>query len=210
MSNYVEIANLAATFIGTTARLVSPDDNTVLARRVKAVWDLQRRSTIRDGEWNFACARASLPSLAEVAPYPFTYVFALPAGTLRLLEVLDSEARDNYRLEGGAVIGGVATSGPRILANLVPINVRYLVDVPDMTLWDEQFAEAFAARIAWAIGKPIAGSAYSTTEGWNLYQAKCSAAKSVDARENPPLDQEESGWVLARWGWFGNDMNRGW
>jgi hypothetical protein len=210
MANYVQIANLAASFIGTAARLVSPDDNTVLARRVKSVWDLQRRATIRDGEWNFACARALLPALAVPAPYPFAYAFELPAGTLRLLELLDSQARDDYRLEGGAVTGNVATSGPRILANMAPINVRYLVDVADETLWDEQFAEAFAARIAWAIGKPIAGSAYSTTEGWNLYQAKCSAAKSTDARENPPLDQEESGWVLARWGMFGNDMNRGW
>ena len=79
--------------------------------------------------------------------------------------------------------------------------LRYLVDVTNPSLWDDSFAEAFAARIAWAIGEKIAGSAYNVGDGWAFYQSLLSKSKSTDARENPPLAQEESDWITARWGY---------
>ena len=188
MASYVEIANLAAELIGTDGRVTDPDDDRVLPRNVKQVWNLQRRATLRDGSWNFAVRRDALAALAEVVPYPFTTAFRLPADALRLLEVLSEGARDSYQLEGGKVL--CDTAGP--------LYVRCLIDVPEPALWDDQFADAFAARIAWKIGKRIAGSAYDLEAGWRIYQQAISGAKSTDARENPPLEQEESDWILAR------------
>lgn len=197
MANYVQIANLAGTLIGTEARVTDPDDNRLLPRTVKAVWDLQRRATIRDGEWNFASRRAQLPALAITVPYRFARAFELPADALRLLELID-DPRADYRLEGR-----------QILTNRgAPLAVRYSVDVPEPESWDEAFAEAFAARIAWKIGKRIAGSAYDVTAGERNYRMAIADAKSVDARENPPLEQEESGWVEARFAGSGFDPLR--
>jgi hypothetical protein len=189
MSNYVEIANLTATLIGGQARIVSPDDNRVLARTIKAVWDMQRRATIRDGEWNFACQRAGLPALAQVPPYPFGYVYALPSEALKFIELID-DPRDDYRLEGRQIL---SNSAP-------PLNIRYCVDVPAPEDWDEMFADAFAKRVAWTIGKRIAGSAYNEINGETIYLKAIADAKASDGRENPPLDQEESDWIIARWG----------
>jgi hypothetical protein len=188
MSNYVQIANLAASHIGTDARMVSPQDDRTYPRAVAAVWDEQRRATIRDGEWNFAAARAQLPALSEVVSYPFTVAYQMPAEALRLLEVLNDDARSSYKLEGRQIL----------CDTLPPLYIRYAQDITDETLWDEQFCDAFAARLAWTLGHKIAGSAYDMTSGYALYKDKLNAAKSVDGRENPPLYQEESEWIVAR------------
>lgn len=192
MANAVQIINLAGALIGTETRVTDPDDDRVLPRKAKAVWDVQRRATIRDGEWNFACERAGLPALVGPVPHPFAWAYEMPAKALRLLELIDG-SRDDYRLEKR-----------KILSNRgAPLNVRYLIDVEDPANWDEAFADCFAARIAWTIGRSIAGSAYDVDAGERTYRRKLIDAKSVDARENPPLEQEECGWVNARMGYSG-------
>ncbi len=190
MANYVQIANLAAVEIGTEARITDPNEDKVLARNVKAVWDLQRRAAIREGSWNFAARRAALPALAEEVGYPFTYVYQLPADCLRLIEVLDASARTDYQLEGGKILCNI--SGP--------LYIRYAVDVADQAAFDEAFADAFAKRIAWTIGHKIAGSTFDKGAAERRYWAAIMAAKRVDAMENPPIEQEESSWIEARWG----------
>jgi hypothetical protein len=209
VADYVQIANLAGALIGTGAYVTGPDDDRSFARRVRKVWDLQRRATIREGEWNFAAQREGLAALAEPPAYPWQYGYELPARALRLIELIDAP-RDGYRLEGGWLeqpdpyaLGTPAARRVRILTNIAPpLYVRYMVDVVETALWDEQFAEALAARIAWACGKPVAGSTYDVEAGWRIYQAKLAASKSTDARENPPLAQEESWWVEARGGYY--------
>ncbi len=190
MSDYVTIANLAAARIGTETRISSPDDDRFVARTIKAAWDIQRQAAIRDGAWNFAGRRAELA--AESDPdkviYPWAYAFPQPAGCLRLIEVLDYP-RDDYSFEGGAVLTNT----------LGPLYIRYLVDVEEPALWDAGFAESFALRLAWRTGRRIAGSAFDQDECGREYRQSLSAAKRVDARENPSIQQEESSWVTARY-----------
>ena len=90
MGSIVEVANLAAVRMGTAGRIMSLDDDRTVARTLKAVWDIERRATIRDGSWNFAARRAALASVVDPAAviYPWTYGFQIPAECLRLLEVL--------------------------------------------------------------------------------------------------------------------------
>jgi hypothetical protein len=191
VANYVQIANLTGALIGTESHITDPNDDRTLARTIKSVWDIERKATIRDGEWNFACSRAALPALANVNAYPYAYAFKRPDGCLRILEVLNASSRESYNLEGQNIL---ASCTP-------PLMVRFLVDVENASLWDDAFAEAFAARLAWAIGERIAGSAYNVGNGWDFYQKMLSKAKGTDARENPPMVQEESGWITARFGY---------
>jgi hypothetical protein len=71
-------------------------------------------------------------------------------------------------------------------------------DVTEPALWSDDFADAFAKRIAWAIGPDICGSSFDKSAAWSAYQDALRAAKRVDAMENPPLEQEEVSWVTAR------------
>lgn len=198
MANTVQIYNLVGTLVGTEARVTDPNDNRLLARTVRGVWDVQRRAAIRDGEFNFACRRGQLPALATPLPYGFGYHYELPAECIKFIELLDVGDAAAYRIEGREIL---TDYGP-------PIAGRWCVDVTEPALWDDQFADAFAKRLAMTCGKKIAGSAYSMAEGKALYDAAIAAAKSSDARENPPIEQEESDWILARVGGYAYDPLR--
>ncbi len=104
--------------------------------------------------------------------------------------MLNTGVGTNYQLEGGKVLCDVQA----------PLYVRFLVDVDQPALWDEAFAEAFACRLAWKGGKSVCGSTYSETNGAAEYAQTMAAAKSTDALENPRIEQEEVGWVTARFG----------
>jgi hypothetical protein len=213
MSSEAEIANLAGVLIGDQSTITSLDDNRTLARTLKTVWDPERRATLRDGAWNFAAKRAQLAASAEIEPFPFIAAFPLPADCLRLIEVLNQGrpasatlpygpnpplgtsfdgVRDSYQLEGDAVLAD--TQGP--------LYVRYVYDVPEVAVWDELAANAFAHRLAAKVGKRIAGSAFDTNAAWQAYGAALGRAKHVDAGENPPLQQEDGSWLLARRGFW--------
>lgn len=188
MSSFVQIANAVAVLTGTEARITDPGDNRTLARTVREVWDLNRRAALRDGQFNFAMRSLDLAALAGTPPTGWQSMFQMPAESLRLVEVLTEAAREDYLLEGRSILANTAG----------PLAVRVVIDVTEPALWDESFAELFAARIAWRIGKRIAGSAYSEQAGEALYRSLLSTAKRIDAREEPPIEQEESDWISAR------------
>lgn len=189
MSDYVTIANMAATRIGTE-RISSPDDDRFVARTIKAAWNIERQAAIRDGAWNFAMRRADLASVEDpgLVIYPWEYGFQLPDGCLRLIEVLD-QARDDYAIEGQLILANV--SGP--------LYIRYLVDVEEPALWDASFTHSFSLRLAWRCGRRIAGSSFDQDMVWAEYRRSLADAKRVDARENPGPGQEDSSWITARY-----------
>lgn len=189
MASETEIANMAAVLIGTEGRLLSLDDDTFLARTLKSVWTVERQATIRDGSWNFAARRERLAAvvLPGGTPYPYEYAYQLPAQSLRLIEVLGMSRRQ-YQVEGRHVLCNQAG----------PLYVRYAVDVPELESWDAAAALAFAHKLAVTCGPRIAGSGFSVGNAEGKYQQALSSAKSVDAKENPPIPQEDGSWIEAR------------
>lgn len=187
MASEIQVYKAAATAVGSSAQIASPNDDRPVARAIKAVWDMQRRAALREAAWNFAIARAELPALTSIPAFGFTSAYQTPADFLRLIEI-HGFARSDYQIEGR-----------RILTNTTgPLQLRYIRDMPEPADWDDEFAEAFALRIAWRIGPKIAGSAFSQDQAWRAYREALAQAKTTDATENPPFDQEESDWVLAR------------
>ena len=190
MSSYVAVANRAAIAVGTSARLTAPGDNTVLGRAVAAVWDIERKAALRAASWNCSTERAKLPRLAEKPVHGYSAQFEIPTDCLKLQEVCGSE-RLRYRREGKR----------RILADAAgPLEIIYTRDVTEPAEFDAGFALAFALRIALSIGRRIAGSAFDKDRVTREYSQALADAKSADALENPPIEQEESDWVLARFG----------
>lgn len=191
MSSLIEIAKIASTRMGTDATITSLDDNRNLARTLKDVWEAERRATLRESSFNFATRRAALAQITSDEAgviFPFTAAFNLPTDCLRLYEVLDPVARTSYQNESG-----------RILCNTGgPLYIRYIWDVTELALWDDAGALAFGLRLAWRCGRKIAGSSFDLDQCWQEYREAIGAAKSVDAKENPPIEEEESDWVLAR------------
>lgn len=192
MSSEAEVANLAAIKMGASAVIVSLDDDRKVARTLKAVWATERRATLREGSFNFSATRGTLAKVSAVTDteiYPYSAAFALPAKTLRLIEIVNSELRGAYQLEKS-----------RVLCNSEgPVYARWIEDIAEPASWDDAFAEAFACRLAWRCGREVQGADFDVATAWREYQAALSGAKRVDARENPPIQQEECDWVLARY-----------
>ena len=184
--------------MGTASRLTSLDDGTALARSLKAVWDIERKATLRDGSYNFATTIRSLaaadPAQLEggAVPLPWSKVYQLPGDCLRLLAVLDDTARMDFEKASDGNLRDV------ILCDAVaPLAVRIVVDRA-VERWDAAAADAFALRLAWRCGRKIAGSAFDHETCWAEYRKAISDAKTTDAREGPPIEQDESGWIEAR------------
>ncbi|SFR86462.1 hypothetical protein [Sphingomonas jatrophae] len=192
MSSYVEIANLAASKLGADDQLRSPDDDTHVGRSVKAVWDTVRRAAIRDHTWNFAVQRQGLAARAGAPPHPWSFAYPLPATSLRLVEVLNCRRRSDWQLEGRDILTHMAA----------PLHIRFLTDVRETALWDDAFVEVFACRLAFQIAMRITGDRGIRNDCWADYQQALGRAIRADARENPPLRPEPTGWELAR-GWSG-------
>lgn len=191
MSNYVTVANLAAIKMGTQARVAAPGDDTVLARKLAAVWDIERKAVLREGSFNFSMQRAELAAQVDAVPYPWEFCYPLPTGWLRFIEVLNPGVdATGYQLEAGKILCNVPA----------PLYVRYVEDVKTEALWDEAFAEAFACRLAWKCGKSITGTTYDEQGGLQEYRLALAAANRVDAMENPRIESDEVGWVMARFG----------
>ena len=193
MASLNQVAQLAAVRMGSEVKITSLDDDRPTARALRAVWDIERRATIRDGSFNFSARRGALgqldiPDLALI--YPYTCAFEMPAEALRLIELLNSIARLDYQLEGRRVLCNV--SGP--------LYARWSIDVDEPAEWDDQFAEAFACRLAWVCGERVIGNAFDTQAAEARYLRAVGGAKMADAKENPPIEHEESDWVLARFG----------
>ena len=192
MADYVTVANQALSLLGENDQLRDPLDDSPAARSVAAVWERVRRAVLRDHPWNFAVKRRWLNALAE-SPIEYDYAFLLPQGAdgcLRLLEILQpAEIADAYVLEGG-----------RILANTTgPVAIRYVADVADVSLWDDLFVDAFAAKLAFQICDRITGDLSRSQAMDALYRRTLAKAKGVDARENPPVPFEDSSWITARY-----------
>lgn len=198
MAGYVEIANAAASKIGEDDQLRTPDDDTHLGRTVKANWTIVRQAALRDHSWNFAMKRAELAALADVPDgvlVGWAYAYEVPADALRIVELLDWPGNQDFQLEG-----------PRLLFDDEgPLKIRYIRDVVEPADWDALFVEAFACRLAYQICDRITGDRGRKKDQWDAYREALSQAKRVDARENPAVPQEPSGWELARLG-YGNDF----
>lgn len=193
MATETDVANLAAVRIGSETRITSLDDNRPLARTLKAIWAMERRATLREGSFNFSARRGPLAQIAvadAATIYPYLGAFEMPGDALRLIEVLNSEARSDYQLEGG-----------QVLANSTgPLYARWIIDIVEPASWDDAFADAFAWRLAWNAGPKVYGGDFNVNAAWTAYREALGRSKGVDAKENPPIAQEESDWVLARLG----------
>lgn len=198
MASETQVYNLASKRVGGP-RITSPDDDRTVARAIRAVWDIERRAAIRDGSWNFAMERFRLPALSARPAFGFARAYELPAECVRLIEVYGC-TRTDYQVEGGKILANV--SGP--------LDIRCLVDVETASRWDDAFVQAFALRIALTIGEDIAGSAFDRSGVQNDYYASIAASKRVDAMENPPIQQAEDDWILARMAGGVVDPTRPW
>lgn len=148
MASQTQIINLALQKLGLTA-VISINDSNTRARAMLNSYDLERQSELRAHDWKFAEKDANIP--ADVAPPLFSWnlQYTEPTDCLKFLMIAGYRQSLGGTLYRTGLEGLYTIRGKKILTNLVaPLPVTYIYDCTDTTLFDANFVEMFACRLA--------------------------------------------------------------
>lgn len=173
MADQVSIINAALYHVGK-APITAPTDGSEQARVMTGRWDMARDATLRAHPWNFARARATLPALAAAPAFGWSTQYLLPVDPwcLRALTIND-DAAEKFEIEGRNLLCDIAA----------PLKLAYIGRVTDPAVFDANFAEALALRLASATAYKLTGSkslGLKLTEAFALFVRE---GRSVDGQE---------------------------
>jgi len=188
MTSKVEVANTALSMIGELP-ITSFTDDTKSARVVNQRYDTVRRSVLRDHFWNAAKSRVQLPALTNAPAFGWARQFQLPSDFLRMVRI-----NGMYPFHARYVI-----EGEKILTDMAaPLNLIYVRDEQDPSVWDAMLVEAVAARLGAEIAMPITQSIDMRDRAWQLYRQKLQTARTTDAMDEPAGEFEADLWLRSR------------
>jgi hypothetical protein len=196
----VAICNSALILLGAATIIdINQDDPKAVALNVK--FPLVRDAELRRRRWRFSLRRASLPALSAAPAFGFPYQYALPTEppSLRIIQVGAWHAGDGLTDFQGASDAPYSIEGGNILTHYgAPLQVRYIGQITDTSLYDPAFAEAFAARLAYECCYKITQSTELMDRCLRHYKMSISEAKLANALENAPEHFADDTWITAR------------
>lgn len=197
-SNRLEIYNMALGFIGTRT-VGSPNERTPESIQCELYWDRARRSALRDFPYRFAVRRMRLPEKEMPVEYDmeWEHCYGLPDSVLKVVRVHDGRRRGMGKVPYAIQRGD---EGEILLTDVEQAMIDAVVDVEDVTKWDENFVSAMARKLACLICVPLTkgeGKLQSLTQ---LYQAAIPQAEGADASESYDRKPDDA-WLQARGGW---------
>lgn len=178
----VDIANKALTYLGANA-ITNITDDTVEGRAANRIYEQSRDYCLRDHPWNFALIRVALAADTTAPVWEYTNSFPWPADCLRIIEV---DTTEEWAVEGRAVVSDAAA----------PLNILYVAQITDTSIYDAKFVEAYAMRLAADIAYELTASQTVVAAAENKYAALIQEARLVDAQES--LSATENTWLEAR------------
>jgi len=180
------ICNRALQLAGSAQRITNITDATREGRLVAPAYDACRRAELRANPWNFAVKRAQLAADASTPLFGPSYRFPLPSDCLRVL--VPKNPSPDWNVEGRAVVSTDAS----------PLEIRYIRDEEDPTIFDAMFCELLAYRIAVAINIDLSDSTAKQAGLERAYKAALLEARKVDALESVPEQAADSSWITSR------------
>jgi hypothetical protein len=198
MASVIQVANRALTKLGS-ARITSLADDVKAARSISSCFEDLRDDELRAHRWQFAMKRTSLAALSDAPAFGYKYQYALPSDFLRIDMVDDrfpAAIMDNYidaeylewTLEGNVILTDIAA----------PLKLRYIAQITDPTLWDENFREALASRIAMEIAEDLTQSENKKASAAKDYDRSIRQAIRINSIERPAVMPPDNSWIISR------------
>lgn len=181
------ICNRALQLVGSAQQIMNLTDNTREARACTRAYEPCRRAELRSHPWNFAVKRTQLAANVAGPPFGPVYQFPLPADCVRVL--VPKYAACDWNVEGRNIVATTDT----------PLDIRYIADITDPTVFDAAFCEVLAYRIALAIVEDMTQSNTKKSGLQQDYRAALGEARKVDALESVPEHSAESEWTTSRY-----------
>ncbi len=202
----VDISNIALQALGAR-RISALTDQTPSGRAANFCYDICRRRELRLNNWNFAIARASLAADSPAPTWGRQNSFTLPTDFLKLIEDYPERATQNNDLVGSTVAFTAGFSGMKdwviegqaiVTNDSAPLQIRYIYDATDTTLFDSAFAYALGYAMAVQMAEELTQSNSKKSEAISLYKATIEEAKLADSIEVSPADPPPDSWLTAR------------
>lgn len=188
----IDICNLALTRLGHVS-IQSLSEESEEARKCSVLYDRVRRTALRAHPWSFATTTVALAVLSgDEVLYEWDYVYQAPADILRALYIVDVNDKDNFKIPYELRTDRV------ILTDEPDARLRYIKDISDPSLFDEQFVEAFSYRLAADLAMPLTGKAEYANAMTNLYNLTVRAAMASDAKERRRENTLHRDFITAR------------
>ena len=187
-----DIANLALDYIGElpVASIDPPSasEEALLSRH----YDTEREKLLRNHLWNFAKKRATI-SRSGTPAFDYADKYLLPSDFLRFISIegdTEIEFETDYDIEGEEVLmdNGGANS----------INIRYIANIEDISLWDATTRAALARAVALAICYHYTKSNKAVERCNAEYNISLAEAINADSMERPPKRRSESNLIRRR------------
>jgi hypothetical protein len=207
MSNRTEIINRALVKIGANT-IAAPGEESEQARKASLVFATLAQGELRRQAWSFAKKRATLAPLADttLGGQEFGTGYNLPPDCLRLITLNGSWVFSSIREAGSGSGPEYAIEGRTLLTGTSgrydASGAAYITYVADTTgsigLWDANFVEAFACRLAAELVQSITKNLTLKQSLKQDYAEALREAKRTNAIELPPQSLPDDSWVLAR------------
>lgn len=194
----IQIANRALTKLGAS-RITSLTDDVKQARAINSCFADLRDDELRANRWSFSMKRTTLPALSTAPTFGYANQYQVPADFLKIDMVDDrfpSPVMDNYI--DSEVLDWVL-EGEKILTDLsAPLKLRYVAQITDTGMFDPNFREALACRIAAEIAEDLTQSLPKRQQAWAEYDRAIFRAKRSNAIERLPIAMPDDSWVISR------------
>lgn len=192
--NKIEICNVALGRIGqeTIERI---DEASETARQCNRFYDLTRKQVLRGFPWSFALRRVQLAQLTT-SQKDFAYCYRYPSDALCVRAMYDESFEEDYRSNHYKIIGDA--EGKVICTNIASAWMEYTADVQDTTVFDPQFVDAFAWKLASEIAYKLTGKLELMQNCIQAYNAFITDARTEDAHEDNYPEEESNRLADAR------------
>tara|TARA_R100000995_G_scaffold83432_1_gene59366 strand:+ start:1688 stop:2242 length:555 start_codon:yes stop_codon:yes gene_type:complete len=178
----VDIANKGLTYLGANA-ITALTDDTVEGRAINRIHEQSRQYCLRDHPWNFAMTRVSLAADTTTPVWEYANLFPWPSNCLRIIEV---DTTEEWAVEGRNIVSDAAA----------PLNILYIADITDTSIYDAKFTEAYAMRLASDVAYEITSSQTVVASASAAYSTLIQEARLVDAQET--TSASEDSWLSVR------------
>lgn len=184
-ASIISICNSALSKLGAE-RISSLTEQNKRARLCNEQYEKVRDDVLRSHPWNFAIKRVALATLSTAPAFGYDYEYNLPADCLRVLKIYPEV---DFEIEGR-----------KLLSDSSSINIQYIYKNEDVYMYDSNFLEAFALKLASDLAYPLIQSVNFKQELLAEFEKTIREARCFDAQEGTPSASTTDEWLEARQG----------
>jgi hypothetical protein len=169
----ISICNLGLLALGQDP-VNSLTDNRKAAILCNARYEQVRREMLRAHPWGFARRRAQLPASDTQPAFGDFTAFTLPSDFIRLVEAPDVCKRRGWMIEQRQLLSN----------ETAPLNLLYIFDCQDATLFDPLFIAVLGYAIAVELAIPITQDRGIKSQMETELEGKLASARLVTSQDN--------------------------